>query len=245
MPMSPYKEDFSLARILVVDDDGDILKLAKAVLAHENHEVFVASDAMQAMDILNHQSLDLLVSDANMPHYSGFELVQTLKRDPQFVDLPVAMLTGLRERKDIEKAIKVGVDDYIVKPIDPMIFIQKIDLILRKNPPKEHPKIHLDPDAENSYGKVQVDMQILSISEVEIQIETGANYPLGKTLELSCAFFSKDLGEEPPLMKVSHKDSLENHQWRYTLTYLGARESYLQKVRKWIFTHGSSTRKVS
>jgi len=245
MPIGAYKRRvFDLARILVVDDDKDILKLAKAVLAHESHEVFTCEDAIKAMDLLNSQTFDLLISDANMPHYSGFELVQTLKRDPQFMDLPIAMLTGLRERKDIEKAIKAGVDDYIVKPIDPLILLQKIDSILKKNPPKEQPRIHLDPESENSYGQVQVDMHILTISETEVQMKTSADFQEGKFIELHCGFFSKDLGEEPPPMKVIRKVAQSDNHWLYTLSYLGAKESYLQKVRKWIFSHGSS-RKAS
>src|ERR1700735_1237149 len=106
-----------MARILVVDDDGDIWKLVERVFAPGGHAVVTAPDAYQAMDKLDHVDFDLLISDANMPHFSGFELVQTVRKNPRFQNLSIAMLTGLRERKDIERALKVGVDDYIVKPI--------------------------------------------------------------------------------------------------------------------------------
>lgn len=230
-----------MARILIVDDDSDILKLAKAVLTHESHVVFTASDAIQAMDILHNQSIDLMISDANMPHYSGFELVQTVKNDGKFAELPVAMLTGLRERKDIEKAIKAGVDDYIVKPLDPLILLQKIEAILDKNPPKEHPRIELSPDDPKNHGLMIIEMKLVSVSEIAVQFEMNGELEIGRFIEINCPFFTDELGEVPPPLKVVEKEK-RGSAWLYTLSYMGAKESYLQKVRKWIFSHGSARR---
>lgn len=228
-----------MARLLIVDDDKDILKLAKAVLTHEKHQVLTADDAIQAMDILNTQPVDLLISDANMPHYSGFELVQTVRQNSKFEDLPIAMLTSLRERKDIEKAIKAGVDDYIVKPLDPLIFIQKIADILEKNPPKTHPQIEFPEESEAAKGQIRMAVRLLSISEVAVQFVFHGELEPGEIVEVNCPFFKESLGEEPPPLKVLDKEEHEDG-WLYTLTYMGARESYLQRVRKWIFTHGKS-----
>src|SRR5262249_28829124 len=118
-----------MARILVVDDDKDILKLTERVFPQARHTVFTAEDAFKATDFLDHLDFDMLISDANMPHFSGFELVQTLRRNQRFERLAIAMLTGLRERKDIDRALKAGVDDYIVKPIDPMILMTKVQAL--------------------------------------------------------------------------------------------------------------------
>lgn len=230
-----------MARLLVVDDDKDILKLAKAVLTHEEHQVFTATDAIQAMDVLHNQYIDLLISDANMPHYSGFELIQTIRKDEKFSELSIAMLTGLREKKDIERAIKAGVDDYIVKPLDPLILIQKISAILDKNPPKNHPEILLSGDQGG--GAVQLPIQIHAISEIAIRFSTKAELHVGQFFELTSQFFTEELGELPPPLKVIEKQQ-QGEEWVYTLSYMGARESYLQKVRKWIFTHGNN-RKAS
>ncbi len=228
-----------MAKLLVVDDDKDILKLAKAVLTHENHEVLTAIDAIAAMDILNNQSIDLVISDANMPHYSGFDFINTLRKDSRFKDLPVAMLTGLREKKDIEKAIRVGVNDYIIKPLDPLIFTQKIADILEKNPPKTHPQIEFPPDSERAKGTVEINMKLVSISEVSISFTCTGEIEIGEVIEINCAFFRNEIGEAPPPLKVLDREP-HHEGWLYTMTYLGARESYFHKVRKWIFTHGHS-----
>lgn len=229
-----------MARILVVDDDQDILKLSKAVLGHEKHVVLTASDAIQAMDILNTQLVDLLISDANMPHYSGFDLVQTIKKEAHLAELPIAMLTGLRERKDIEKAIRLGVDDYIVKPIDPMILIQKIDNMLSKNPPKEMPKIEFSSHPHSIVSKVSLDVTLVSISEINLCLTSSIEFTIGQIVDIQSDFFH-ELGEAPPPMKV--QDILEKDGQRIVrLNYLGAKESFLQKIRKWIFTHSQTKR---
>lgn len=229
-----------MARVLVVDDDHDILKLAKAVLSHEKHIVLTASDAIQAMDILDNQIVDLLISDANMPHYSGFELVQTIKKNPKFSALPIAMLTGLRERKDIEKAIRVGVDDYIVKPIDPMILIQKVGNLLKNNPPQSHPKIEFSKDSSESVALLSFQIDLVAISETEIHVRSSNPLQIGQVIDLHSEFF-RSMGEDPPPMKVF--DSYErNGETLYKVIYMGAKESFLQKIRKWIFNHGQSTK---
>ena len=83
-----------MARILVVDDDRDILNFTEKLLLLANHDVFVAIDAIQAMDLLNSTPFDCILCDANMPQYNGFELVQTIKSNKRFENLTIAMLTG-------------------------------------------------------------------------------------------------------------------------------------------------------
>ena len=69
-----------MARILVVDDDTDILKMAEKILVSAGHTVFTAEDALRAIEWLNNITFDLLLSDANMPHYTGFDLINTIKK---------------------------------------------------------------------------------------------------------------------------------------------------------------------
>src|ERR1700743_1405189 len=99
-----------MARILVVDDDPDILKMAESILVAAGHTVFVAEDALRAIDWLNNVSFDFLFSYAHMPQYSVFDLINTIRNNPRYENLAIAMLTGLRERKDVERALKMGVD---------------------------------------------------------------------------------------------------------------------------------------
>lgn len=227
-----------MARILVVDDDPDILKMAEKILVAAGHTVFTAEDALRAIDWLNHINFDLLLSDANMPHYSGFDLINTIRNNPKYKDLSIAMLTGLKERKDVERALKLGVDDYIVKPLDPMLLIQKINSLFEKKPVTKYAEVHLSP----SQGKASMKRHIMveSISEMGIQIVTQEALQIGQILDISAEIF-KTLEIVPPPMKVLRTEiDTKTNQYRSQLVFLGAREAILQKIRRWLYSHGAS-----
>jgi len=233
-----------VARILVVDDDLDILKMAESVLGNAGHTVFVAEDAMRAIDWLNHIDFDLLLSDANMPHYSGFELVGTIKKDAKFKDLAIAMLTGLRERKDVERAVKMGVDDYIVKPLDPMLLVQKVNSMFEKKPPQQYPEIQLA--ASNlTEGYLKRKIVVESVSELGVRIVSELPVRPGMTLDINADFFTALDVQVPPMKVLSVELDKPTGNYRAQLIFLGAREAFLQKIRRWLYSHGSANNKIA
>ncbi len=230
-----------MARILVVDDDLDILRMAESVLGGAGHTVFVAEDAMRAIDWLNHIDFDLLLSDANMPHYSGFELITTIKKDTKFKDLAIAMLTGLRDRKDVERAVKIGVDDYIVKPLDPMLLVQKVNSLFEKRPPHQYPEIHLN-GSKLQDGSLKRSIVVESVSELGVRILSELPVRPGMMLDITAEFFTA-LEVTPPPMKVLNVElDKKTGNYRAQLIFLGAREAFLQKIRRWLYSHGSSNK---
>ena len=234
-----------MARLLIVDDDPDILKMAQKILVHAGHEVRVAENALKAIDLLSTHSFDVMVSDANMPMYSGFELVQTVRANPKYEKMAVAMLTGLRERKDVEKALRAGVDDYIIKPLDPLLLVQKISSLLDGRQPTEKPEIKLAHDAPTAKGRLLAAVQVESISELGVVVRTQMLLRVGQAIDLEAVFFEQ-LGDKIPPLKVLRVEPTDKPDWqRAQLVFLGAPESLLQKIRRWIFTHGASNRSAS
>lgn len=230
-----------MARILVVDDDADILKMAEAVLVADGHVVFTAEDGYRAMDWLNHIGFDLLLSDANMPHYSGFELVRTVRSDERFKDMSIAMLTGLRERKDVERAVTAGADDYIVKPLDPLILVQKVNTLFAKRPPAQYPEIKLHGSTLGQ-GSIMRPVTVESVSELGVRVVTEVALKPGMVIDIQAEFF-RELDVDPPPMKVlSARFDTQTGDCYAQLIFLGAREAFLQKIRRWLYSHGSSAR---
>lgn len=231
-----------MARLLIVDDDPDILRMAEKILVHAGHEVKIAENALKAIDILGAGGFDVMVSDANMPLYSGFELVQTVRANPKYQGMAVAMLTGLRERKDVEKALRVGVDDYIIKPLDPLLLVQKVASLLEGRQPVEKPEIKLPVDTAAAKGQIFSAVQVESISELGLVVRTQLPLKAGQAVDLQAAFFDQ-LGDKVPPLKVLTVEPADKPDWfRAQLMFLGAPESLLQKIRRWIFTHGAANR---
>ena len=232
-----------MARVLVVDDDKDILKAVEQILAEVGHTVVSATSAMEAIEHLRLASFDMVLSDANMPMHSGFDLVATLRKEPEWQKLSIAMLTGRREKKDIEKAINAGVDDYIVKPIDPLLLIQKVETLFTKRPPENHPEWHIT-NTEQETGKVIFSMNLKKISELGVTATSAVPFQYGQIVEVRFQFFV-DLQLDPPPLRVlrCHEVGLGLHE--VEMIFVGAREAFLQKVRRWIYTHAGSAKAAS
>jgi len=228
-----------MARILVVDDDADILKLAEQILTAAGHTVIVAEDALRALDWLGQMSFDLLLSDANMPLYSGFDLINTIRKNPKFNNMAIAMLTGLRERSDVERAVKIGVDDYIVKPLDPMLLVQKVNSLFEKKSPMTYAEINV---ANTLQGKATLRRKITVESISELGIRLISEYPIkaGEMLDISAEIFNTLEIEVPPMRVLRVEHDPKTDLYRVQLIFLGAREQMLQKIRRWIYSHGSA-----
>ncbi len=116
-------------RIIVVDDDQDILQLVSIHLTREGYEVERASDAQQALDLLEEKDVDLAIVDVMMPGMNGFELTKTLTKD---LDIPVILLTAKGQLEDKEKGFIAGSEDYIVKPFEPKELLFRVAVVLRR-----------------------------------------------------------------------------------------------------------------
>lgn len=228
-----------MARILVVDDDPDILKIVEKVLSMNQHTVYMASDAMKAMDLLNASTYDLLISDANMPRFSGFELVRTVKNNKRFHRMAICMLTGLREKKDITKAIRAGVDDYIVKPIDPALLLNKIEAILLKKPPMEKAEINIPEDAKYATAQVTTTARVTHLSELGLVLRSRVEIPDGMAVQIATDLFSKMEMKTPPSLKVIGCKKLVEFDYEISIAFVGVSESFHQKVRAWILSQGT------
>jgi len=228
-----------------VDDDPDILKMADLILRQARHEVVTADHAVKALEYLDRAHFDLLISDANMPQFSGFDLIKTVRANPRLSQLSIAMLTGLRERKDVEKALKVGVDDYIVKPLDPLLLVQKVDALLSHKAPEQALEIKFVKGSASAKAAVEIPLDIESVSELGVTLRSPAPFEVGHRMDLKSAFFS-EFGDQIPPLKVLRCEALPTENaYRVHLVFLGATEAFLQKIRRYVFSHGASHKAVS
>ncbi len=161
-------------KFLVVDDDPAILKITKKFLELNQHEVECCENALDAIQELGNLSFDILITDATMPAFSGFDLIRSVRKTPELHYLSIAMLTGRSEKSDIEQALELGVQDYIVKPIDPEVFMEKVDKLVERHKLKKAQK----PVAKNYNAEMSVPVEVKRITDIGLSIESP--YPLEK-----------------------------------------------------------------
>lgn len=120
------------ATILVVDDDAGIRESLKDLFALENMECVVADSGEKGLAMVGSVKPQLVVTDVQLPDMSGYQLCQSLKRDPAWRHVPVVMITGrFTEPEDKVQGLELGADEFFSKPFDPVLFVTRIKSILR------------------------------------------------------------------------------------------------------------------
>ena len=124
-------------RILVVDDDPDILEAVKTVLESRDYIVSTAKNGEEGLDMIRKSRPDLLILDLLMPKKDGFAVCRELKEHPKYADLPIVILTSVREdasrrRYELETGLSLDVDDYVEKPVAPLDLLHRVEVVLKR-----------------------------------------------------------------------------------------------------------------
>jgi len=120
-----------VGRVLIADDNQQNRELLEAYLADEGHEILMAADGRQTLDVSLEREPDLVLLDIMMPKLSGYEVCQQMKRDERTRNIPVLMVTALRDPADIEKAVAAGADDFLSKPVHRLELLTRVRSLLR------------------------------------------------------------------------------------------------------------------
>jgi DNA-binding response OmpR family regulator len=126
-------------KILVVDDDPDILEAVALILESQGYEVVTARDGIEGLANLKAEQPDLMILDLMMPRMDGFAVCKELQ-DPRwskYKDIPILVLTSVREeasrrRYELETGLELDVDDYVEKPMSPDILLKRVSTLIKR-----------------------------------------------------------------------------------------------------------------
>jgi len=127
------------SKILVVDDDPDILDAVTMILESQGYEVVTATDGIEGLATLKAENPELMILDLMMPKMDGFGVCKELQ-DPRwskYKDVPILILTSVREeasrrRYELETGLELDVDDYIEKPMSPDVLLERVSTLIKK-----------------------------------------------------------------------------------------------------------------
>lgn len=228
------------AKILVIDDEVAVLRLLKTLLARSNYEVTTAETAREALAMIESGRFDCVITDAVMPEMSGYDFVKTVRSNPRHAELPVLMLTRKRHRQDVKKAVEAGVTDYVLKPIDENLLIEKVELCLKKGGTPCLPEVPLQ--GSDSSAEVAVGCQIVSLSETTLTLRLPFKLEERVPLQLRCRIFA-EIGIDQPLLKIhrcekiADDDPHSEYPWEAKASFTHTPETDLHKVRSWLQKH--------
>ena len=124
-------------KILLVDDEPDILEILSFNLSNEGYQIFTAENGKEALDVADRQLPHLIILDVMMPIMDGVETCERLRMDDRFKDTLIMFLSARGEDYSQVAAFESGADDYVTKPIKPRILISKVKAMLRRFSGKE------------------------------------------------------------------------------------------------------------
>lgn len=183
-------------KILVVDDEKDIIELIRYNLEKEGLKVITATSGEEAIRRSLNENPQLIVLDLMLPGIDGLEVCRILKRETKTSSIPIVMLTVKSDETDIVVGLELGADDYITKPFSPRILAARVKAILRRKEPKEEKAeiIKIGPLTIN-LAKYQVSLKNkpLSLTSTEFKI---------------LAFLARNKG------KVFTRDQLLDKAWK-------------------------------
>ena len=159
-----YQLDEDAYKLLVVEDNIELLMLMNQLLGTKYH-VKTATNGKEAMDIIQKEELDIIISDVMMPVMDGLELTKKLKADPNYQHLPIILLTAKTQEEDRNAALQIGADSYVTKPFklgDLELRINNIvenrqrvkeEFISKIGEPQPQPRPHAEPTADDLFLK--------------------------------------------------------------------------------------------
>ncbi|HRP90468.1 MAG TPA: response regulator transcription factor [Edaphocola sp.] len=180
-------------KILIVDDEEDIVDIIRYNLEHSGFEIETAMDGLDAIRKAKTFLPDLILLDIMMPKMSGTEVLPILKKDPQLKDTFVIFLTAMNSEHTEVEGLNMGADDYIVKPIKPKVLLSRIQSVLRRG------KTHS--------GK------IIEVGDIKIDKDKHEIFFKGHSLNLTGKEFKllELLTSKPG--KAFSRDEILNHIW--------------------------------
>jgi DNA-binding response OmpR family regulator len=140
-------------KILLVDDDPDLLAVTGFALQQAGFLVVKAEDGVAALEAFQREQPDLAVLDINMPRMNGFDLAQKLRERSR---IPLIMLTARSEEEDVVRALSLGADDYLTKPFSPKILLARVKALLRR--------VGIEAEETVSLGGLSLDVAELTLS---------------------------------------------------------------------------------
>lgn len=165
-----------MKKILIVDDDINILHLVNIHLSEAGYRVFQAKDGTEALEVLSREACDLAVVDVMMPFIDGYTLTREIRKK---YDIPVILLTAKNQIEDKEEGFRSGTDDYLVKPFEPKELTFRIEALLRRyNKQLDESIIHLGRTTINKKNyEVQIGDRtiILPLKEFELLYFLSSN----------------------------------------------------------------------
>ena len=172
-------------KILIVDDEKDIVKMLDYNLKNEGFRTISASNGEEALDLAKREHPDLIILDLMLPGIDGLDVCKTLKKESKTSNMPIIMLTAKVQESDKVIGLELGADDYVTKPFSPRELVARVKAVLRRAKEKERlPDILNIGDLRIDFSKILVTLKSkpIELTSKEFELLTTLMKAKGRVL---------------------------------------------------------------
>ena len=184
------------AKVLVVDDEKDIIELVSYNLENEGFKVISATAGEKALELVSSEKPEIIILDLMLPGIDGLDVCRELKRNDQTSSIPIIMLTAKGEESDIVIGLELGADDYITKPFSPRVLVARVKAVLRRIESKKEEE------------------DLIRINQLSIDLVRYQVTYRGKTLTLTSTEFNLLILLAQNRGKVFTRDQILDKAWK-------------------------------
>ncbi|MFN3697068.1 MAG: PleD family two-component system response regulator [Pseudobdellovibrio sp.] len=217
-----------MRNILILEDNESDLSIMKYLLNKNGYVPFPFKDPYEAIEQLDKVVVHLILLDWQLPRMSGIDFLRRLKKSEQYRDIPVIMMSGRNELKDVKMALHEGAVDYIIKPIDPLIVQNKIEKFLTGI--DNWQIMPLSSDQETT-GSLPLRLELKGISEVGLEFSGPIGLNKGENYDIEFAALKKLDIQQVPIRILEAKHDSTQKVVRYIGSFIGLKEGDLKKIR--------------
>lgn len=148
-------------KILIVEDEADILQLVSLYLEKEGYRICTAGTGLQAIKLVKEERPDLIILDLMLPEMDGLEVCKKVRLNPDTAMIPVLMLTAKAEESDTVIGLELGADDYVTKPFSPKALVARVKALLRR----------MDRSVNGAQSVYQYGALVIDLARHEVRVQ--------------------------------------------------------------------------
>lgn len=220
-------------KILIVDDSPETLLIIKTILMNEGYQVLTAAKGQEALNYLYvNKKIKLVFLDIMLPDMSGFDIMKEISKLEHRELLKVCFLSGKNTKEDVATAIQLGGNDYVVKPVDKELLLDKVRSLFGEATLAKYAALKVTYAAEFENEKIKPDLLIMEISEDGMLIRSSAKLAENEVFEITSGPLKDTLGVSDRFM-VRVMECVKQKQGQYLCktTWVGLKESEATAIR--------------
>lgn len=230
-------------QILIIDDNPVDVKIAISSIERIGFACYGFTDHHGAILWLESNVPQLILLDLQMPTITGYELIPILKKNANAAGVPIIIISGKNQSEDVLRAIKLGANDYVVKPLDPLVLQEKVEKVNAGVDSEFHSVDITEADGIKAF--VSKAIKILSLSEFGMKVSSETKLSPGETLEVT-GLPLKEFGTDRLLVRCLSCEAATTQLYVAQMTFVGMIESQRQALRQtcrkiWIQTRNEAT----